>query len=162
MTRSVEPITNCPLFDDYDYPRWKVLMKKHLMSINSELWTVTEIGLTDLCKMENVEDIQKYTQLDDKARKIIGCSLTYVLYKGICHLVNAKLIWDRISDIYEGHHTSQDPMFVKLRGFLKSKKEECASSSSSKCLMEKGSKVLTHNSSSESSECEFDDNLKPN
>ena len=41
----------CPIFDGLDYPKWKALMRKRLLAMNSELWTVTEIGLTDLCKM---------------------------------------------------------------------------------------------------------------
>ena len=56
--------TVCPIFDGQDYPKWKVMMKKRLLAMNSELWTVTEIGLTDLCKMANVDDILKYTHLD--------------------------------------------------------------------------------------------------
>src|SRR4051812_20200939 len=99
-------------------------MKEHLMSINSELWTVTEIGLTGLCKMANVEEIQKYTQLDATARKIINLSLTSVLYKGISHLENAKLIWDRNSDICEGHRSRQDSMFLEHKGFIESKKKD--------------------------------------
>ena len=51
----------CPIFGGHDYPKWKAMMRKRLMAKNSELWTVTEIGLTDLCKMEvlgNVAEIQ--------------------------------------------------------------------------------------------------------
>ena len=39
---------SCPIFDGHEYPKWKAMMKKRLMAMNSELWTVTEIGLTDL------------------------------------------------------------------------------------------------------------------
>ena len=39
-------------------------MKKRLMAMDSELWTVTEIGVTDLCKMAEADDIRKYTRLD--------------------------------------------------------------------------------------------------
>ena len=35
-----------PMFDGHEYLKWKAMMKKRLMAINSELWTVTEIGLT--------------------------------------------------------------------------------------------------------------------
>ena len=40
------------------------MMKKRLMAMDSELWTVTEIGLTDLCKMAEADDIRKYTLLN--------------------------------------------------------------------------------------------------
>ena len=45
---------SCPIFDGHEYPKWKAMMKKRLMAMNSELWTVTEIGLTDLCKMRKL------------------------------------------------------------------------------------------------------------
>ena len=49
---------SCPTFDGHEYPKCKAMMKKRLMAMNSELWTVTEIGLTDLCKMEEADDIR--------------------------------------------------------------------------------------------------------
>ena len=49
------------------------MMKKRLMAMNSELWTVTEIGLTDLCKMAEDDDIRKYTLLNLTAKDVI-CS----------------------------------------------------------------------------------------
>ena len=38
----------CPVFDGTDYPKWKAMTRKCLLAMNSELWTVTEIGLADL------------------------------------------------------------------------------------------------------------------
>ena len=100
---------SCPIFDGDEYPKWKAMMKKRLMAMNSELWTVTEIGLTDLCKMAHVDDIRKYTQLDIMAKDIICSCVFNDEYRCIMHLCNAKLIWDQISDVYEGHRTYQDP-----------------------------------------------------
>ena len=54
---------SCPIFDGHDYLKWKAMMKNRLMAMNSELWTVTEIGLTYLCKMAEADDIRKYTLL---------------------------------------------------------------------------------------------------
>ena len=59
---------SCPTFDGHEYPRWKAMMKKRLMAMDSELWTVTEIGLTDLCKMAEADDIRKYTLLNHARR----------------------------------------------------------------------------------------------
>src|SRR4051812_42496416 len=53
--------TACPIFYGHGYPKWKAMMRKRLLAMDSELWTVMEIGLTDLCKMEHADDIQKYT-----------------------------------------------------------------------------------------------------
>ena len=47
----------CPIFDGHDYPKWKAMMKKCLMAMNSELWTVTvgvktggsRVGGPELC-----------------------------------------------------------------------------------------------------------------
>ena len=50
-----------PIFDGHDYPKWKAMMKKRLMAMNNELWTVAEIGLIDLCKMADADDICKYS-----------------------------------------------------------------------------------------------------
>ena len=51
---------SCPIFDGHEYPKWKATMKKCPMAMNRELWTDTEIGLTDLCKMAEADDIRKY------------------------------------------------------------------------------------------------------
>ena len=83
----------CPIFDGQDYPKWKVMMKKRLLAMNSELWTVTEIGLTDLCKMANADDIRKYTHLDITAKDIICSCLSIDDFRRVKHLCNAKLIW---------------------------------------------------------------------
>ena len=157
MLSSAQATTVCPVFDGSDYPKWKVLMRKHLISKNSELWTVTEIGLTDLCKMANADDTHKYTQLDALAKNVICSSLSKVMFKSIYHLQNAKLIWDRLSDVHEGYHTHQDPRFIEYKNFLKTKKTDPTSSSSSMCLMEKGSTVLAYHSSYESSDGESED-----
>ena len=58
----------CPIFDGQDYPKWKAMMRKRLLAMKSEMWTVTEIGLADLCKMANADDIRKYTQMDITAK----------------------------------------------------------------------------------------------
>ena len=63
---------SCPTFDGHEYPRWKAMMKKRLMAMDSELWTVTEIGLTDLCKMAEADDIRKYTLLNLTAKDVIS------------------------------------------------------------------------------------------
>ena len=66
----------CPIFDGHDYPKWKDMMKKRLMAMNSEMWTVTEIGLTDLCKMAEADDIRKYTLLNLMTKDIICSGLS--------------------------------------------------------------------------------------
>src|SRR3954462_8906581 len=76
------------------------------------------------------------------------------------HLDQAKLIWDRLSDVYEGHRTCHDPWFEDLKESLKSMTFEPESSSSSPCLMADGEQV-TECYLSESSEDESDENLKP-
>ena len=83
----------CPIFDGHGYPKWKAMMKKRLMAMNSELWTVTEIGVTDLCKMAEADDICKYTRLDILAKDIICSCLSRDQFRLIMHLCNAKLIW---------------------------------------------------------------------
>ena len=57
-TAGMKKVT-CPIFDGPDYPKVKAMMRKRVMAMNSELWTVTEIGLTDLCKMTEADDIRK-------------------------------------------------------------------------------------------------------
>ena len=63
----------CPIFDGHEYPKWMALMKKRLMAMNSKLWTITGIGLTDLCKMAEADDIRRYTLLNLTAKDVI-CS----------------------------------------------------------------------------------------
>ena len=99
----------CPIFDGHDYPKWKAMMKKRLMAMNSELWTVTEIGLTDLCKMAEADDIHKYTLLNLTVKDIICSSLSQNQFWNVMHLSHAKLIWDRLSKVYEGHRSHHDP-----------------------------------------------------
>ena len=64
----------CPIFDGHEYPRWMAMMKKRLMATNNKLWTITEIGLTDLCKMVEADDIRKYTLLNLTTKDVI-CSI---------------------------------------------------------------------------------------
>ena len=85
--------------------------EKRLMAMDSELWTVTEIGLTDLCKMVEADDIRKYTLLNLTAKDVICSSLSRNQFRNVMHLNHAKLIWDRLSEVYEGHRTYHDPWF---------------------------------------------------
>ena len=84
----------CPIFDGHDCLKWKAMMNKCLMAMNSELWTATEIGLTDLCKMAEVDDIRKYTLLNLTTKVIICSCLSQNQFRNIMHLDHAKLIWD--------------------------------------------------------------------
>ena len=70
---STAGMKTCPIFDGHDYPKWKAMMRKRLMALNSELWSVTEIGLTDLGKMAEVDDIRNYTLLNLTVKDVI-CS----------------------------------------------------------------------------------------
>ena len=99
----------CPIFDGHEYPRWKAMMKKRLMAMDNELWTITEIGLTDLCKMAEADDIRKYTLLNLTAKDVICSSLSRNQFRNVMHLNHAKLIWDRLSEVYDGHLTRHDP-----------------------------------------------------
>ena len=92
---------SCPIFDGHEYPKWKAMMKKRLMAMNNKLWTVTEIGLTDLCKMAEADDIRKYTLLNLTAKDVICSCLSQNQFRNIMHLDHAKLIWDRLSEVYE-------------------------------------------------------------
>ena len=83
---------SCPTFDGHEYPRWKAMMKKRLMAMDSELWTVTEIGLTDLCKMADADDIRKYTRFDILVKDIICSCLSRDEFRCIMHLGNSKVI----------------------------------------------------------------------
>ena len=67
---------SCPIFDGHEYPKWKAMMKKRPMAMNNELWTATEIGVPDLCKMAEADDIRKYTRLDIMAKDIIRSCLS--------------------------------------------------------------------------------------
>jgi len=138
-TAGMKKVT-CPICDGHDYPKWKAMMRKRLMAMNSKLWTVTEIGLTDLCKMADTDDIRKYTRLDIMAKDIICSCLSRDEFRRIMHLCNVKLIWDRISDVYEGHRTCHDPWFEDFKESLKTMTFEPEPSSSAPCLMAKGAK----------------------
>ena len=131
----------CPIFDGHEYPKWKAMMKKRLMAMNSELWTITEIGLTDLCKMVEGDDIRKYTLLNLTAKDIICSCLSQNQFGNIMHVSHSKLIWDRLSEVYEGHRTHCDPWFEDFMVSRKAMTFESKSSSSSPCLMAKSAKV---------------------
>ena len=90
-TTGMEKVT-CPIFESHDYPKWKAMMRKRLMAMNNKLWTITEIGLTDLCKMADADDIHKFTRLDCMAKDIICSCLSRNQFRLIMHLCNAKLI----------------------------------------------------------------------
>ena len=76
------------------------------------------------------------------------------------HLNHAKLIWDRLSEVYEGHHTRHDPWFEDYKDSLKEMTFAPESSSSSPCLMAEGAKV-TECYLSESSDDESGDEFGP-
>ena len=71
-----------------------------------------------------------------------------------------KLIWDHLSEVYEGHRTRHDPWFEDFKESLKSMTFEPESSSSAPCLMAKGAKV-TECYLSESSDDESGDEFGP-
>ena len=142
MSTTEMKTVSCPIFDGLEYPKWKAMMKKRLMAMNSELWTGTEVGLTDLCKMAEVDDIRKYTLLNLTAKDVICSCLSQNQFRNIMHLDHAKLIWDRLSEIYEGHRTRPDPWFEDFKESLKAMTFEPESSSSASCLMAKDAKVI--------------------
>ena len=76
------------------------------------------------------------------------------------HLNHAKLIWDQLSKVYEGHRTRHDPWFEGYKDSLKEMTFAPESSSSSPCLLAKGAKV-TECYLSESSVDELGDEFGP-
>ena len=86
--------------------------------MDNGLWTVTEIGLTDLCKMAEADDIRKYTLLNLTAKDVICFCLSQNQFRNVMHLNHAKLIWDRLSEVYEGHRTRHDPWFEDYKESL--------------------------------------------
>ena len=76
------------------------------------------------------------------------------------NLDHAKLIWDRLSEDYEGHRTRHDPWFDDVKESLKAMTFEPKSSSSASCLMAKDAKV-TECYLSESSDDESGDEFGP-
>ena len=131
----------CPIFDGHEYPKWKAMVKKWLMTMNREFCTVTEIGLTDLCKMAEADDIHKYTLLNLTAKDVICSYLSQNQCRNIMHLNHAKLIWDQLSEVYEGHRTRHDPWFEDSKESLKEMTFAPESSSTAPCLTTKGAKV---------------------
>ena len=109
---------------------------------DSELWTVTEIGLTDLCKMAEADDIRKYTLLNLTAKDVICSCLSRNQFRNVMHLNHAKLIWDRLSEVYEGHLNRHDPWLDDYKESLQEMTFPPESSSSSPCLMAGGAKVI--------------------
>ena len=92
--------------------------------------------------MAHVDDIRKYTKMDAWEKDIIWSSLSRDEFRRINHLCNAKLIWDRISDVYEGHRTYQYHWFLDFKESLKPKPFDLDSSSSATCLMAQGTRQL--------------------
>ena len=82
----------CPIFNSHDYPKWKAMMKKRLMAMDDKLGIITEIGLTDLCKMAEANDIHKYTLLNLTAKDVICSCLSQNQFRNVMHLNHAKLI----------------------------------------------------------------------
>ena len=76
------------------------------------------------------------------------------------HLSHAKLIWDQLSKVYEGHRTCHDPWFEDYKESLNAMTFEPESSSSNPCIMAKDAKV-TECYLSESSDDESGDEFGP-
>ena len=57
------------------------------------------------------------------------------------HLNHAKLIWDCLSEVYDGHLNRTDPWLDDYKESLKGMTFEPKSSSSNTCLMAKSAKV---------------------
>ena len=136
------------------------MMKQRRMAMIIELWTVTETGLTELCKMAEADDIRKYTLLNLMTKDIICSGLSQNQFRNVMHLCHAKLIWDRLSEVYEGHRIHHDPWFGEHMESRKAMTFNPESSSSSPCLMAKGAKV-TECYLSESSNDESGDEFGP-
>ena len=89
----------CPIFYGHDYPRWKAMMRKRLLAMDSELWTATEIGCTKLCKMAHADDIQKYNLLDIKGKAVICSCLSRDEFRCIMHLTLNPTFWTEVHHI---------------------------------------------------------------
>ena len=76
------------------------------------------------------------------------------------HLSHVKLIWDRLSEVYEGHRSHHEPWFEEFMELRKAMTFNPESSSSAPCLMAKGAKV-TECYLSESSDDESSDEFGP-
>ena len=76
------------------------------------------------------------------------------------HLNHAKLIWDRLSDLYKGHRTRHDQPFEDYKESLKKMTFTPEPSSSSSCYMARGDKV-TECYLSETSDDESGDEFGP-
>ena len=76
------------------------------------------------------------------------------------HLSHAKLIWDRLSEVYESYRSHHEPWFEDLMESRKAMTFNLESSSSAPCLMAKGAKV-TECYLSESSDDESGDEFGP-
>ena len=76
--------------------------------MDSKLWTITE-SLTDLCKMAEADDIRKYTLLNLTAKDVICSTLSQNQFRNVMHLNHAKPIWDRLSEVHDGHLNHNDP-----------------------------------------------------
>ena len=76
------------------------------------------------------------------------------------HLNHVKLIWDRLSEVYEGHRTRHHPWFEDYKESLNAMTFEPESSSSTPCLMANGAEV-TESYLSESSDDESGDEFGP-
>ena len=76
------------------------------------------------------------------------------------HLNHAKLIWDRLSEVYDGHLNHNDPWLDDYKESLKEMTFKPESSSSNPCLMAKSAKV-NECYLSESSDDEFGDEFGP-
>ena len=113
----------CPTFDGTDYLYWKNKMRMHLEAIDNDLWYVVENGVPSVTPSLNAVDVKRFKQLDSQAKNIICGHLSKGQYGRVSALETAKLIWDRLSKVYEGVSTQRDSRVDVLRNLSTASKD---------------------------------------
>src|SRR3954464_4874545 len=86
--------SNCPSFDETDYPYWKNKMRMHLEAIDKDIRDIVDNGIPEATLMTSPEVVKKNWQLDAKSGSIIGAHLNKAQFNCISGLDTAIFFLD--------------------------------------------------------------------
>jgi hypothetical protein len=107
-------VTRPPLFDGTNFAFWKVRMRSYLMALGDDVWDVIETGSIKPDVLASKDDKLEFS-FNAKGMNSILNGLAETEFVKAMHLQNAKEMWDKLINNYEGNEKVKDAKLQTYR-----------------------------------------------